>query len=121
MSRPTGSVIIRRKAMRATARSLLEKYEIAVDPDETVSALANDIKKMVQIVKAVSLEPRILILDEPTSSLTNSQVESRTAPHQAACFQGVGLVLISHYLAEIFEVCDDLTVMRDGEVVADGL
>jgi ABC-type sugar transport system ATPase subunit len=112
--------IIRRKAMRAAARSLLEKYEIAVDPDETVSALANDIKKMVQIVKAVSLEPRILILDEPTSSLTDSQVRVALRLIRQLASQGVGLVLISHYLAEIFEVCDDLTVMRDGEVVADG-
>src|SRR5271154_5759018 len=112
--------IIRRKAMRAAARGLLEKYEIAVDPDETVSALANDIKKMVQIVKAVSLEPKILILDEPTSSLTDAQVRVALRLIRQLASQGVGLVLISHYLTEIFEVCDDLTVMRDGEVVADG-
>ena len=112
--------IIRRKAMRAAARGLLEKYEIAVDPDETVGSLANDLKKMVQIVKAVSLEPRILILDEPTSSLTDAQVRVALRLIRQLASQGVGLVLISHYLAEIFEVCDDLTVMRDGEVVADG-
>ena len=75
---------------------------------------------MVQIVKAVSLEPRILILDEPTSSLTDSQVRVALRLIRQLASQGVGLVLISHYLAEIFEVCDDLTVMRDGEVVADG-
>ena len=112
--------IIRRKAMRAAAQGLLEKYEIPVDPDETVGSLANDIKKMVQIVKAVSLEPKILILDEPTSSLTDSQVRVALRLIRQLASQGVGLVLISHYLAEIFEVCDDLTVMRDGEVVADG-
>ena len=60
--------IIRRKAMRAAAQGLLKKYEIAVDPDDTVSSLTNDLKKMVQIMKAVSLEPRVLVLDEPTSS-----------------------------------------------------
>ncbi len=112
--------IIRRKAMREAARALLEKYEIAVDPDETVGALANDLKKMVQIVKAVSLEPRILILDEPTSSLTEAQVRVALRLIRQLASQGVGVVLISHYLAEIFEVSDDLTVMRDGEVVADG-
>ena len=112
--------IIRRKAMRAAAQGLLEKYEIPVDPDETVGSLANDLKKMVQIVKAVSLEPKILILDEPTSSLTDSQVRVALRLIRQLASQGVGLVLISHYLAEIFEVCDDLTVMRDGEVVADG-
>ncbi|HEY1862625.1 MAG TPA: sugar ABC transporter ATP-binding protein, partial [Roseiarcus sp.] len=112
--------IVRHKAMRAAARSLLDKYEIAVDPDDTVGSLTNDLKKMVQIVKAVSLEPRILILDEPTSSLTDAQVRVALRLIRQLASQGVGLVLISHYLAEIFEVSDDLTVMRDGEVVADG-
>jgi ABC-type sugar transport system ATPase subunit len=112
--------IIRRKAMREAAQALLERYEIAVDPDETVGTLANDLKKMVQIVKAVSLEPRILILDEPTSSLTEAQVRVALRLIRQLASQGVGVVLISHYLAEIFEVSDDLIVMRDGEVVADG-
>jgi ABC-type sugar transport system ATPase subunit len=112
--------IIRRKAMRVAAENLLRKYEIAVDPDETVGSLANDLKKMVQIVKAVSREPRILILDEPTSSLTEAQVRVALRLIRQLASQGVGVVLISHYLAEIFEVSDDLTVMRDGEVVADG-
>ena len=106
--------IIRRKAMREAAQALLEKYEIAVDPDDTVGSLANDLKKMVQIVKAVSLEPRILILDEPTSSLTEAQVRVALRLIRQLASQGVGVVLISHYLAEIFEVSDDLTVMRDG-------
>ncbi len=112
--------IVRRKVMRAAARSLLDKYEVAVDPDDNVGSLTNDLKKMVQIVKAVSLEPRILILDEPTSSLTDAQVRVALRLIRQLASQGVGLVLISHYLAEIFEVSDDLTVMRDGEVVAEG-
>ncbi len=111
--------IIRRKAMRAAAQRLLEKYEIAVDPDDNVGSLPNDLKKMVQIVKAVSLDPKILILDEPTSSLTDAQIRVALRLIRQLASEGVGLVLISHYLAEIFEVCDDLTVMRDGEVVAD--
>ena len=114
-----GPGIIRRKAMRAAAQRLLEKYEIAVEPDDNVGSLPNDLKKMVQIVKAVSLEPKILILDEPTSSLTDAQVRVALRLIRQLASQGVGLVLISHYLTEIFEVCDDLTVMRDGEVVAD--
>jgi ABC-type sugar transport system ATPase subunit len=115
-----GFGIIRRKTMRAAAQRLLEKYEIGVDPDDEVGSLPNDLKKMVQIVKAVSLGPKILILDEPTSSLTEAQVRIALRLIRQLAAQGVGLVLISHYLSEIFEVCDDLTVMRDGEVVADG-
>src|SRR5580700_7748958 len=114
-----GFGVIRRKTMQDAARRLLEKYEIGVDPDDIVGSLPNDLKKMVQIVKAVSLDPRILILDEPTSSLTDAQVRVALRLIRQLASEGVGLVLISHYLTEIFEVCDDLTVMRDGEVVAD--
>jgi ABC-type sugar transport system ATPase subunit len=115
-----GFGIIRRKAMRAAAQRLLDKYEIGVGPEDEVGSLPNDLKKMVQIVKAVNLGPKILILDEPTSSLTEAQVRIALRLIRQLAAQGVGLVLISHYLSEIFEVCDDLTVMRDGEVVADG-
>jgi ABC-type sugar transport system ATPase subunit len=115
-----GAGVIRRGVMRSTAERLLQQYEIGVDPDDIVSALPNDLRKMVQIVKAVSLDPKILILDEPTSSLTDAQVQIAMRLIRRLASQGVGLVLISHYLAEIFAVCDDLTVMRDGEVVADG-
>ena len=112
--------IIRRKAMRAAAQRLLEKYEIAVDPDDNVGSLTNDLKKMVQIVKAVSLEPKILILDEPTSSLTDAAGSRRIAPHQAACFPRRRSCPDLALSRRNFRGCDDLTVMRDGEVVADG-
>jgi len=115
-----GGGIIRRRAMRNTAERLLSRYEIDVDPDDIVSALPNDLRKMVQIVKAVSLNPKILILDEPTSSLTDAQVQIAMRLIRQLASQQVGLVLVSHYLAEIFAVCDDLTVMRDGVVVTDG-
>jgi ABC-type sugar transport system ATPase subunit len=115
-----GGGVIRRRAMRSAAERLLDQYEIDVGPDDVVSSLPNDLRKMVQIVKAVSLDPKILILDEPTSSLTDAQVQIAMRLIRRLASQHVGLVLISHYLTEIFAVCDDLTVMRDGEVVADG-
>ena len=83
-----GFGIIRRKTMRAAAQRLLEKYEIGVDPDDDVGSLPNDLKKMVQIVKAVSLEPKILILDEPTSSLTERAGSRRAAADPATRFAG---------------------------------
>ena len=116
-----GFGIIRQSDARDRVRRLLDQYEIGVGADTIVGRLPNDLKKMVQIVKAVSLDPRILILDEPTSSLTNTEVQVALRLIRKLADDGVGVVLISHYLNEIFEVCDDLTVMRDGEVVADGL
>jgi ABC-type sugar transport system ATPase subunit len=112
--------IIRRRDMRDKVRHLLDQYEVDADADAVVGKLPNDLKKMVQIVKAVSLKPRILLLDEPTSSLTDSEVQVVLRLIRKLADDGVGVVLISHYLNEIFDVCDDLTVMRDGEVVADG-
>ncbi|MEP0324711.1 sugar ABC transporter ATP-binding protein [Bauldia litoralis] len=112
--------VIRRHDMHATVSRLLQEYEIDVDPKAIVGELPNDLKKMVQIVKAVSLDPKILILDEPTSSLTDSEVRVALRLIRKLASDGVGLVLISHYLSEIFEVCDDLTIMRDGKVVASG-
>jgi ABC-type sugar transport system ATPase subunit len=113
--------IIRRKDARETARKLLDRYEIAADPDAPVETLSNDLRKMIQIVKAIHRNPKVLILDEPTSSLTSAQVSVVLRLIRQLASHGVGLVLISHYLSEIFEVCDDLTIMRDGEVVVDGL
>ena len=115
-----GFGIIKRRTMTDKVSQLLRLYEIDVDPNAIVSELPNDLKKMVQIVKGVSLDPKILILDEPTSSLTDSEVQVALRLIRRLAESGVGVVLITHYLNEIFAVCDDLTVMRDGEVVADG-
>ena len=113
--------IIRRRDARETAEALLDRYEIAADPEALVEELSNDLRKMIQIVKAIHRDPKVLILDEPTSSLTSAQVSVVLRLIRQLASQGVGLVLISHYLSEIFEVCDDLTIMRDGEVVVDRL
>jgi ABC-type sugar transport system ATPase subunit len=113
--------IIRRRRAREIADALLDRYEIAADPEALVGELSNDLRKMIQIVKAIDRDPKVLILDEPTSSLTSAQVNVVLRLIRQLASQGVGLVLISHYLSEIFEVCDDLTIMRDGEVVADRL
>jgi ABC-type sugar transport system ATPase subunit len=111
--------IIRRRDARETAKALLDRYEIAADPERPVQDLSNDLRKMIQIAKAIHRDPKVLILDEPTSSLTSAQVTVVLRLIRQLASQGVGLVLISHYLSEIFEVCDDLTIMRDGEVVVD--
>ena len=79
-----------------------------------VADLPNDQKKMVQILKAISREARILLLDEPTSSLTDAGVRIVLRLIRELAGHGVGIVFISHYLSEVFEVADDITVLRDG-------
>jgi ABC-type sugar transport system ATPase subunit len=111
--------IIRRRDAHEMAKALLDRYEIAADPEWAVQDLSNDLRKMIQIVRAIHHDPKVLILDEPTSSRTSAQVNVVLRLIRQLASQGVGVILISHYLSEIFEVCDDLTIMRDGEVVVD--
>ncbi len=109
--------VVRMGAMRAQAAELLARYGIAVSPDSKVEDLTNDQRKMVQIVKAISRRARVLLLDEPTSSLTENEVRLVLRLIRDLAAQGTGVVFISHYLSEVFEVCDQITVLRDGAVV----
>ena len=109
--------VVRMGAMRAQAAELLARYGIAVSPDSKVADLTNDQRKMVQIVKAISRRARVLLLDEPTSSLTDDEVRLVLRLIRDLAAQGTGVVFISHYLSEVFEVCDEITVLRDGAVV----
>ena len=98
-------------------RELLARYEIAVSPDAVVADLPNDQRKMVQIVKAISRRARVLLLDEPTSSLTDDEVRVVLRLIRDLAARAPAIVFISHYLNEVFEVCDEITVLRDGAVV----
>ena len=109
---------LRRGALRDVVADLLARYGIDASPDELVSDLPNDVKKMVQIIKAVGRQARVLLMDEPTSSLTDVEVGFVLRLIRTLAAQGVGVVFVSHYLAEVFDVCDDITVFRDGAVVA---
>ena len=74
-------------------------------------------QQFVEIGKALSLEARILILDEPTATLTPAEAEHLFAIMRELKQQGVAMIFISHHLEEIFEVCDRITVLRDGQYV----
>ena len=103
--------------MRRYVEELLSEHGIDVDPDSPVSELPNDQKKLVQIMRAISLDAKVLLLDEPTSSLTEEGIRIvHTLIHDLAA-RSVGVVFISHYLSEVFEVSDEITVLRDGLLV----
>ncbi|MFQ6163570.1 sugar ABC transporter ATP-binding protein [Sinorhizobium meliloti] len=112
--------VIEGRRLEQTVVKLLQQYEVDVAPNDDVSRLSNDRKKMVQIIKGIALRPDVLLLDEPTSSLTEHEVEVVLGLIRRLADDRVGVVLISHYLNEIFDVCHDLTVMRDGAVVWNG-
>ena len=115
---PTRGGFLRGRALHAKVAELLHTYGIDASPTALVSDLPNDVKKMVQILKAISRQAKVLLLDEPTSSLTDVEVGFVLRLIRTLAGQGVGIVFVSHYLAEVFEVCDQITVVRDGSVVA---
>ena len=93
-------------------------YNMDINPDTKIEDLPNDIKKMVQIIKAIRLNARVLIMDEPTSSLTTFERDKVLEIIRLLAKNGIGIVFISHYLAEVLNVCDVITVIREGRKVA---
>ncbi|AZQ66645.1 sugar ABC transporter ATP-binding protein [Silicimonas algicola] len=106
--------------MRQLSRDYLDRVKCEVDPDRVVSSLSNSEKQMVEIAKALGRDARVLVMDEPTAVLTNT--ESRILFDQVRALKAAGTAIIftSHKLSEVSEIADRVTVMRDGAVVHDG-
>jgi ABC-type sugar transport system ATPase subunit len=111
---------ISRSASRAKAQGVLERLDFDVDPDCPVRRLRPDQRQMVEIARALTADARVLILDEPTSSLTDDEVESLFTTVRRLKAQGVAIIFVSHRMQELFEIADDITVLRDGVTVAEG-
>ena len=108
---------IDRRTMKAQTRELFERLAIEVAPDRRVGDLRVGEQQMVEIAKALSLNARVLILDEPTSALSDRETATLFSLIRRLKEQGVGVVYISHRMEEVFEVSDRITVLRDGEYV----
>ena len=109
---------IDRKAQRVRALELLERLEQDIDPDELVSNLRIGQQQIVEIAKALTRDVRVLIMDEPTSALSQAEVEGLFRIIRDLKARGVSIVYISHKLDELLQVGDHITVLRDGRVVA---
>ncbi|MDJ0325133.1 sugar ABC transporter ATP-binding protein [Cryobacterium sp. PH31-AA6] len=116
---PTKHGMVDRSAMRNRARAALALIGLDVDVDTLVGELGIARQQLVEIAKALSINARILILDEPTAALTRHETESLFAVMADLRSRGVGMLFISHHLDEIAEVGDTVTVLRDGEFVAE--
>ena len=108
------------EASRTKAREILARLGVDYDPSWTVSSLRPDQKQMVEIARALSTDVRILVLDEPTSSLTDEEVHWLFAAIRRLKERGVCVLYVSHRLPEVFEICDEMTILRDGATVAEG-
>jgi rhamnose transport system ATP-binding protein len=119
LAREPGSVWrrVHWKARRQAAADLLRRVGAAIDPERLVHTLSMPEQQMLEIAKAIGTDARILILDEPTASLTEREVEQLFKVIAALRDHGAGLIYISHRLDEIFAVADRITILRDGETI----
>ena len=105
--------------MRAKTREIFSSLGIDdVDPDRIMSTMSVSERQMVEIAKAVSYDAKIIVLDEPTSSLNEREVEHLFRIIEKLKAKGCGIIYISHKMEEILRISDDVTVMRDGKLIA---
>jgi ribose transport system ATP-binding protein len=112
--------LIQRRALHDRARALLDEVGLAMPPDTPVERLSAGERQLVEIAKALSIGPRLIILDEPTTSLTARETEHLFALLGRLKARGLTLIYISHALNDVLRLCDPIVVLRDGEVVGAG-
>lgn len=110
--------LIDRGAEMRRARELLKQVGLSIDPRRLVSGLSVAEQQMVEIAKALAIDARVVIMDEPTATLTGREIEELFMAIQRLTARGIAILYISHRLDEIFRIADRVTVMRDGKVVA---
>ena len=116
--RVAGVKVLDYKAMREKANKIFASMNTTMDLDVKVKDISMAKKQMVEIAKALTFKTRVLIMDEPTASLTQKEVEGLFEIIRNLKADGVSVVYISHRMEEIFEVCDRVTVIRDGQFIA---
>ena len=114
-----GGFINHKEELRQTAE-LFRSLDISIDPMAMVSSLDASYKQIVEIARALLMKASIIIMDEPTTSLTDPEIERVFDMLRTLKKQNVGVVFISHKLREVMEICDTYVVLRDGVVVLDG-
>jgi ABC-type sugar transport system ATPase subunit len=110
--------IVNWKQVNENAKKYLEMVKLDVRPEEILRNLSTSQLQLVSIAKALSKEPRILVLDEPTSALTATESETLFEILKKLKIEGITSILISHKLDEVFENADRITVLRDGQVIS---
>ena len=115
---PTRFGITLESKMYADTKKIFEKLDIKVDPRTVMSSMSVSDRQMVEIAKAVSYDSKIIVLDEPTSSLNEEEVEHLFRIIDKLKTKGCGIIYISHKMEEILRISDDVTIMRDGKHVA---
>jgi ribose transport system ATP-binding protein len=116
-SMPARGGIVDRKRIRAEARRCLGLLDLDLDPDRPVASLSVAQTQLVEIAKALYLDTKVLLLDEPTASITGDEAERLFGVVRRLVADGRGVLFVSHKLEEVFALCDTVTVLRDGASV----
>lgn len=117
---PHRGPLIQRSEMRSRAQEMLERLGCDFGVDDSVETLSTGDRQMVTIARALMSEPSVLILDEPTSSLSVSEKNRLFSVLSQLRTEGVSFIFISHFLSEVFAICDRVMVMRNGVVAGEG-
>lgn len=117
LTKPMGALDI--DAMVDRTREILALINVNLDPTRRVRGLSIAMQQMVEIAKALSLNAKVIVMDEPTDALPDEEVDSLLRIMGELKKQGKGIVYITHRLEEVFRICDRATVLRDGELVAE--
>ena len=112
-----GFGICDRKAMREKAEETLKRLGVSIPTDKVMSELSVGQQQMIEICKALMVDAKVIIMDEPTAALTQSETEVLFEVMQSLRKKGVSIVYISHRMEEIFELCDRISVLRDGTYI----
>jgi len=114
---PKGSTFVNWKAIHRKARQVLDRLNVNVSTRKLVSELTLAEKQMTLIARAITRECRFLILDEPTAPLSQAETDELFRIVRQLKEENVGIIFISHRLPELFQICDEITIMRDGAFV----
>lgn len=115
----SAGIVLNRETMYGRAQELLDRYEIDIRARTLIGYLPIAKRQLIEIVKAIAHTPKVLILDEPTSTLTDTEAEILYGMVNELQTSGTGVIFITHRLNEVFRVANTVAVLRDGKNVAD--
>ena len=110
---------VHRKAMNRQAAALMKQLELDVDVTRNLEEYSLALQQMIAIARAVDMDCKVLILDEPTSSLDDREVEKLFTMMRRLKEKGVGIIFVTHFLEQVYAVCDGITVLRNGQLVGE--
>ena len=110
---------VNRRKMNAMAAELMKSLELDIDVTQNLENYSLALQQMIAIARAVDMKSKVLILDEPTSSLDDNEVEKLFDMMRKLRDQGVGIIFVTHFLEQVYAVCDGITVLRNGTLVGE--